>query len=150
MAPAGTTTATISIRPPPADRTNSRARHNRPSVALQDCGELIGAGQRRSRRSCARNSAFSASTALHTAASSFDTPTAAHDLESADLDKRQAEAIVGAIRSGQGDLATKSDVGAVKSGIDSVRSELAVIRWVLGVQAAITLATLAIVAAKLL
>jgi len=57
---------------------------------------------------------------------------------------------VGAIRSGQVDLATKSDVGAVKSGIDSVRSELAVIRWVLGVQAAITLATLAIVAAKLL
>ena len=111
-------------------------------------------------------------------ASAFDTLTAARDLESAGLDKRQAEAIVGAIRNGQGDLATKSDivavksdivavrsevasvksdidsvrseVASVKSDIDSVRSELAVIRWVLGIQAAVTLATFAIVAAKLL
>ena len=90
-------------------------------------------------------------------ASAFDTLSAARDLEAAGLDKRQAEAIVGAIRSGQGDLATKSDIGAVKSEIGSVRSEIAsvrselgVIRWVLGVQAAVALATFGIVAAKLL
>ena len=75
--------------------------------------------------------------------SAFDTLSAARDLEAAGLDKRHAEAIAAAIRSGQGDLATKSDIAAV-------RSELGIIRWVLGVQAAVTLATFGIVAAKLL
>lgn len=83
-------------------------------------------------------------------ASAFDTLTAARDLEAAGLDKRQAEAIVGAIRSGQGDLATKADITSVKADIASIRSELAIIRWVLGVQAAVALATFGIVAAKLL
>ena len=76
-------------------------------------------------------------------ASAFDTLTAARDLEAAGLDKRQAEAIAAAIRSGHGDLATKSDIAAV-------RSELGIIRWVLGVQAAVSLAIFGIVAAKLL
>ena len=76
-------------------------------------------------------------------ASAFDTLSAARDLEAAGLDQRQAEAIAAAIRSGQGDLATKSDIA-------SVRSELGIIRWVLGVQAAVALATFGIVAAKLL
>jgi len=64
---------------------------------------------------------------------------------------------VAAIRSGQGDLATKSDIAAVKSDVaavrsdlSSVRSELGVIRWVLGVLAAVSLATFGIVAARLL
>lgn len=90
-------------------------------------------------------------------ASAFDTLTAARDLESAGLDKRHAEAIVAAIRSGQGDLATKSDIAAVKSDIvavksdiAAVRSEMSIIRWVLGVQAAVALATFGIVAARLL
>lgn len=90
-------------------------------------------------------------------ASAFDTLAAARDLEAAGLEKGQAEAIVAAIRSGQGDLATKLDVAAVKldvaavkSDVAAVRSELGIIRWVLGVQAAITLATFGIVAAKLL
>ena len=83
-------------------------------------------------------------------ASAFDTLTAARDLEAAGLDKRQAEAIVGAIRSGQGDLATTADITSVKADIASIRSELAIIRWVLGVQAAVALATFGIVAAKLL
>lgn len=83
-------------------------------------------------------------------ASAFDTLTAARDLEAAGLDKRQAEAIAVAIRSGHGDLATKSDIAAVTSDIAAVRSELGIIRWVLGVQAAVALATFGIVAAKLL
>ena len=83
-------------------------------------------------------------------ASAFDTLAAARDLEAAGLEKRQAEAIVAAIRSGQGELATKSDIAAVTSGIAAVRSELGVIRWVLGVPAAVSLATFGIVAARLL
>ena len=73
----------------------------------------------------------------------FDTLSAAEALEAAGIDKAHAKAIAVAIRNGQGDLATKTD-------IESIRSELTVIRWVVGIQSAITLATFAIVAAKLL
>ena len=83
-------------------------------------------------------------------ASAFDTLAAARDLEAAGLGKRQAEAIVAAIRSGQGELAMKSDIAAVTAGIAAVRSELGVIRWVLGVLAAVSLATFGIAAARLL
>ena len=90
-------------------------------------------------------------------ASTFDTHAAVRSLEAVDIDTRQAEAIVAAIRSGQGDLATKSDIASVHAEIAGVRTELAgvrteigTLRWVVGIQSAITLATFAIVAAKLL
>ena len=70
----------------------------------------------------------------------FDTHTAVRGLEATGLDTRQAEAIATAIRNGQGGLA-------------GVRAELASIRWVVGIQSAIGLATFAAVlflAAKLL
>ena len=76
----------------------------------------------------------------------FDTHTAVRDLEATGLDTRQAEAIATAIRNGQGGLATKADLAGV-------RAELASIRWVVGIQSAIGLATFAAVlflAAKLL
>ena len=38
----------------------------------------------------------------------------------------------------------------MRSEVASVRSELATVRWVVGIQSAVTLATFAIVAAKLL
>ncbi len=90
-------------------------------------------------------------------ASTFGTHAAVRRLEAVDIDTRQAEAIVAAIRSGQGDLATKSDIASVHADIVGVRTELAsvrpeigTLRWVVGIQSAITLATFAIVAAKLL
>ena len=97
-------------------------------------------------------------------ASTFDTHAAVRSLEAVDIDTRQAEAIVDAIRSGQGDLATKSDIASVHAEIASVhaeiasvrtelagvRTEIGTLRWVVGIQSAITLATFAIVAAKLL
>jgi len=43
--------------------------------------------------------------------------------------------------------ATKADLDAA---IGAVRSELAIVRWVVGIQSAVTLPTFAIVAAKLL
>ena len=76
-------------------------------------------------------------------ASTFDTLTAARDLEAAGVERSQAEAIAKAIRDGQGDLATKAD-------IDRLDSRLNTLQWVVGIQSAITLATFAIVAAKLL
>ena len=83
-------------------------------------------------------------------ASTFDTHAAVRSLEAVDIDTRQAEAIVAAIRSGQGDLATKSDIASVRTELAGVRTEIGTLRWVVGIQSAITLATFAIVAAKLL
>ena len=87
----------------------------------------------------------------------FDTLSAAEALEAAGIEEAHAKAIAVAIRSGQGDLATKADinelrteVASVRSELASVRSELATIRWVVGIQSAVMLATFAIVAAKLL
>ena len=42
----------------------------------------------------------------------FDTLAAARDLETAYMDRAQAEAVATAIRAGQGDLASKSDLRA--------------------------------------
>ncbi len=89
--------------------------------------------------------------------STFDTLTAAHTLEAAGIERDQAEAIAHAIRNGQGDLATKADITTVRAEITTVRAEIAAVasrvntlQWVVGIQSAITLATFAIVAAKLL
>ena len=89
--------------------------------------------------------------------STFDTLTAAHTLEAAGIERDQAEAIAHAIRNGQGDLATKADITTVRADITAVRADIAAVasrvntlQWVVGIQSAITLATFAIVAAKLL
>lgn len=69
----------------------------------------------------------------------FDTLAAARDLETAGFSRAQAEAAAKAIRDGQGDLATKADIITLK--------------WVIGIQGAISLATFAAVlflAARLL
>lgn len=87
-------------------------------------------------------------------ATTFDTLTVARDLEAAGFERRQAEAIAKAVHHGDERNVTKADldtaIGGVRSEVASVRSELATIRWVVGIQSAITLATFAIVAAKLL
>ena len=94
-------------------------------------------------------------------ATTFDTLTAARDLEAAGFERRQAEAIAKAVHHRDEHVITKADldtaidgvrseVGSVRSEVASVRSELATVRWVVGIQSAITLATFAIVAAKLL
>lgn len=79
----------------------------------------------------------------------FDTFSAARALESAGIERDQAEAIAGAIgaralsRADFEPLATKTELFALKS-------EIAVLRWAVGINAAATVATFAIVAAKLL
>ena len=90
-------------------------------------------------------------------AGTFDTLTEARELEAAGLDRRQAEAIAGTIRSGQGELATKADIAIVRADIDrldgrigALESRLNTLQWVVGTQSPITLATFGIVAAKLL
>ena len=45
----------------------------------------------------------------------FDTLTAARELEAAGMDRKQAEAVAGAIRKGQGQLVTIADLSAVET-----------------------------------
>ena len=87
-------------------------------------------------------------------ATTFNPLEAAQDLEAAGIERKHAEAIARAINRGDERAVTKADldtaIAGVRSEITSVRSELATIRWVVGIQSAVTLATFAIVAAKLL
>ena len=64
----------------------------------------------------------------------FGTLSAAEALEAAGIDKAHAKAIAVAIRNGRGDLATRADINELWTEIASIRSELAIIRWVIGIQ----------------
>ncbi len=77
-------------------------------------------------------------------AAAFDTLSAAHDMEQAGLKREAAEAVAGAIRAGQGELATKADLDALQA---ATRADIATLRWVIGIHLAISLATLAAVLA---
>ena len=70
----------------------------------------------------------------------FDTLAAARDLEAAGMDRPQAEAVAAAIRTGQGELATRAD-------LDGVAGRIGTLQWVVGIHLAISLATLAAVLA---
>ena len=93
----------------------------------------------------------------------FDTLSAAKALQAAGFDQAQAEAVATAIRSGQGELATRVDVAALRgelaglrSGLDAqqadlgglradyagLRAEVGAIKWVLGLAVALNIAIL--------
>ena len=79
-------------------------------------------------------------------ATTFDTLAAARDFEKASMDRRQAEAVAG-----QGDLATRGDVDALRTtteaDLKAVRSDISGLRRLVGVNIAVSLATLAAVPA---
>ena len=54
----------------------------------------------------------------------FDTLSASKSLQQAGMEETQAEAVVMAIKSSQGDLATKNDIAMLKSDIDSLQNLL--------------------------
>ena len=90
-------------------------------------------------------------------AAGFDTLAAMRRLEAAGIDATQAEAIIDTVRESAGELSTKGDIArldsrfsALDSRIDALDSRLGTLQWVVGIQSAVTLATFAIVAAKLL
>ena len=93
-----------------------------------------------------------------TAATAFDTLSTARDLEAAGFERRQAEALAGAVRQASAAdreaLATKADIAELRADLDTHRiatkAELRAVQWVVGIQSTSTLATFAIVAAKLL
>ena len=72
----------------------------------------------------------------------FDTFDAARALESAGVERTQAEAIASAIGA---QAVTRADLEPL-----ATKSELRILEWAVGINVAVTLATFAIVAAKLL
>ena len=95
------------------------------------------------------------------AATAFNPLKAAQDLEAAGFERRQAEAIARVVNQSDERAATKADLDAfattfrselraVNSRVDALNSRISALQWVVGIQSAITLATFAIVAAKLL
>ena len=77
-------------------------------------------------------------------AATFDTLAAARDMENAGLPREAAEAVAGAIRAKQGDLATRGDVDALG---DRLNTRLNVLQWVVGPNVALSLVTFAAVLA---
>ena len=74
----------------------------------------------------------------------FDTLSAARDMERAGLEREAADAVAGAIRAGQGGLATEADLDVLQA---ATGSGIAALRRVIGLNLAISLATLAAVLA---
>ena len=84
-------------------------------------------------------------------ATTFDTLAAARDMETAGLKREAAEAVATAIRAGQGDLVTRTDLKAEVSRLDGhldgLQSRVSGLQWIVGINIAISLATLAAVLA---
>ena len=55
------------------------------------------------------------------ATTTFDTLQASKDLQETGIKREQAEAVAQAIRKGQGELATKSDIAELKTDINGLR-----------------------------
>ena len=75
-------------------------------------------------------------------AAAFDALSAAKELQAAGFEQAQAEAVARTIQAGQGDLATKDDVAALRTEPGALRAELGAIKWVLGLVAALNVAIL--------
>ena len=70
----------------------------------------------------------------------FDTLTAALELEAAGMDRKQAEAVVGVVRAAQGGFATRD-------GLRDLHSRMATLKWIAGINLALGIVTLAAVLA---
>ena len=77
----------------------------------------------------------------------LDTHATIRDLEAAGFESKQAEAIVSAIARVGEQVATKADIArldtsivSVRSEVGSLKSEVATLRWAVGLNAAVTFA----------
>ena len=78
---------------------------------------------------------------------SLDTHATIRDLEAAGFESKQAEAIVSAIARVDEQVATRADIArldtsivSVRSEVGSLKSEVATLRWAVGLNAAVTFA----------
>ena len=84
----------------------------------------------------------------------FDTLAATRRLETAGMDRQLAEAVAGVVRDGQGQLATSAQVDNLRDDIRNLRREthsgFSTLRWIVGVNFAMTMAALAAILAHAL
>ena len=71
----------------------------------------------------------------------FDTLGAARELEAAGIERRQAEAIAGAIRNGEGDLVTKDHLDARLAELEArlVERESRLVKWAVALAGAVVI-----------
>ena len=83
----------------------------------------------------------------------FDTLKTAQNLEQAGFERKQAEAIADAVKSAQGDLATKEQLNAIKvelkGDINSLRMDIKSLRWMPGLNSALVIAMLTVMLANM-
>ena len=65
-------------------------------------------------------------------AAAFDTLRASKELQAAGFEQTQAEAVAKIVRAGQGDLATKDDIAALRTELGALHTELGAQRTELG------------------
>ena len=80
----------------------------------------------------------------------FDTLTAARELEAAGMDRQHAEAVAAIVREGQGELATKDDITTLQWDITTLQWDITTLQWMAGLNLAMTMATLAVILAHAL
>ena len=73
--------------------------------------------------------------------STFGTLAAARELEAAGIERRQAEAIAGAIRNGEGDLVTKDHLDARLAELEArlVERESRLVKWAVALAGAVVI-----------
>ena len=71
----------------------------------------------------------------------FDTLSAARELEAAGIERRQAEAIAGAIHNGQGDLVTKDHLDAKLAEFEArlIERENRLVKWAVALAGAVVI-----------
>ncbi len=79
----------------------------------------------------------------------FDTLTTSKELQDAGIEPKHAEAIALAVKHSQGELATKQDIELLRVELESVKSDISWIKWVVGVNLAISLAIVSAIIALL-
>ena len=72
----------------------------------------------------------------------FDTLSAEKELQAAGFQQAQAQAVARIVRDGQGNLAIKGDIAALRTEVTAVRTELHAMKWVLVLVTALNVAIL--------
>ena len=74
----------------------------------------------------------------------FDTLGAARQLQDAGMERPHAEAVADVVNDSRDGLATRADIAILSERMQAIRRELGTYRWVLGLNAAMTMAILVV------
>ena len=78
----------------------------------------------------------------------FDALTAARHLKEAGMERPHAEAVADVVRDSRDGLATQADIAILSERITALNSRIGTLQWVVGLNAAMTMAILAVMLAR--